>query len=887
MDESWLHTLDPTSAVIVPTRTLANHLNQQYSAWQIDQGRSVWQSPTILVWTDFVRLLWTHNLPAKSRLSLLTPLQSKTLWRQVIEASARDEPDLMLLNVPQTVRAVRRSWETVHDWLINPAQIRNDLAADSEQLLHWFGLYEQQLEKRFLIDQSQLASMLINTEIKCPFDNVIWYAYDLVTKSQQVLNQHLKRVNVNVLSHQPRQQCVEQSWVSFVDDKHEITATLRAARQYLEQSPDASIAIVIPDLEHRYRQVQDSAREVFYPALSPLQAQDGAAYRFSLGKPMGELPAIQAALSLIEWLNKPLGLPQIKLLLRSRYIRRDCAVGEMVETLEQVRLHRLSLHQISELNVSSTTLSAELDEFLGSALGLQQELSKALEAAHALRGFKTLELSEWLDFIQGWLSLWGWSTSVDGKSFSSEEFQLNDRWQGLIEELASLSLVQNRIGFSRLIETIKQTARDTIFLPKTHSAPIVISSVLEGSGRLVDQLYLTGMHQDYPGTHTSDAFIAKRLLFEAGHPLADAVSEFEHYTQLIQHLVDGAKSTVVSYAAHSSDDPESSRSPSALFADASWNPQEAVLDLADTDVLITYQDEIAPRVDKPSAIKGGARVFETQSNCPFKAFAEHRLKLRADDETEFGLDALDRGNVVHRLLETLWRELKSQSYLLSLSDEQLDEIIDKHIEGLLAANALNLNEEKRVLLDHERSRLKSLLLEWLEQDKNRPAPFTVVHRELDGQNELGGIAFRYVIDRVDQLEDGRRLVIDYKTGVVSRTQWLDDRLKSPQLPLYALSIDRQDQPIAGIAFAQTKRWESQYSELADVGIFRKADKRTQTLAETWQQRREAWPQIFESLADDFLSGVARVDPIDNQVCQYCDYSRLCRIRSIGEVNLEP
>ena len=53
-------------------------------------------------------------------------------------------------------------------------------------------------------------------------------------------------------------------------------------------------------------------------------------------------------------------------------------------------------------------------------------------------------------------------------------------------------------------------------------------------------------------------------------------------------------------------------------------------------------------------------------------------------------------------------------------------------------------------------------------------------------------------DRIDELEDGRRSVIDYKTRAPSKTNWLGDRPQEPQLPLYSLL----DSTISGIAFAE-------------------------------------------------------------------------------------
>ncbi len=886
MQDAWLHNLDSRSAVIVPTRTLATHLSNLYASAQIAQGLSVWRSPSIFVWKDFVKSLWQHNLQPNSRRSLINATQSQALWRQLIEASVRNDTNLMLLNVPQTVRAVRISWQLVHDWQIDEQQIRADLGPDSKQLLIWFEEYRSLLAKRFLIDPAQLSSHLVKLELRNPYPTIFWYAYDLITPVQRALNQRLLDQGATVIEHQAaaKDKTANGSNVkakTFDTEHQELDAALRAARAMLEENSEARIAIVVPDLERRYRQVQDLARDVFYPSLSPAQlSQTDAAYRFSLGQPLAKLPAIQAALSLIEFLTKPLLLPELKLLLRSRFIAQGANSQVLLNCLVGQRLNRVSLAQLAQLVAESEPTSG-VQNFVDQVLEFQSNLDERLNLAQQRAGYRALEISEWLQLLQQWLQLWGWRTASSEASLNSEEYQLNDRWNALIEELASLNLVHQRIGAKRLFEQIQQAARETIFLARSEPAPIVISGLLEAGGRIVDQLYLTGMHQDYPVPHNADAFVAKRLLQQAGHPMADPVSEFEHYQQLLGQILAAAATTTISYARIASDQADLIRGSSSLFTQQVWQTQPQASAIVDSPRLVSYQDNYGPPVNNPKVQKGGARIFENQSQCAFKAFAEHRLKLSAEQETEFGLDALDRGNVVHRLLETLWRELKTQESLQSMDEQALAKVVERHIDALLADNKLNFSAEKRQLISHENQRLKDLLLEWLAVDRARNLSFTVRHRELQGRGEIGGIAYRYVIDRIDELEDGRRLVIDYKTGSVSRAQWLDDRLQSPQLPLYALSIDDQAIPIAGIAFGQTKRWHSQYQELAEDEIFHLSTSYTRSRAELWRQRRLAWPKIFEQLAKDFIEGRAQVDPIDENVCRYCDFSRLCRIQQLG------
>ena len=70
---------------------------------------------------------------------------------------------------------------------------------------------------------------------------------------------------------------------------------------------------------------------------------------------------------------------------------------------------------------------------------------------------------------------------------------------------------------------------------------------------------------------------------------------------------------------------------------------------------------------------------------------------------------------------------------------------------------------------------------------------------------------------MDELPDGRHVIIDYKTGKVSGDAWSGERLDEPQVPLYCISTEA---PVAGAVFAQIRTGDLQLkgiSEQASLG----------------------------------------------------------------------
>ena len=167
----------------------------------------------------------------------------------------------------------------------------------------------------------------------------------------------------------------------------------------------------------------------------------------------------------------------------------------------------------------------------------------------------------------------------------------------------------------------------------------------------------------------------------------------------------------------------------------------------------------------------------------------------------------------------------------------------------------------------ERARLERLAREWLSIERTRP-PFEVVAIEERRALEVAGLSLDGRIDRMDRLADGTHLLVDYKTGNVTRQDWLGERPGDPQLPLYALGAGED---VSAIAFARLKRGEMKLSGYGRDG-------EVVERAKDWEGLKASWRAALESLARGFSGGDARVDPKKSlATCRYCDLAPLCRV----------
>ena len=900
LDTNWLNSLDQETVVLVPTRGLLTLLNEQYAAAKIAQGLSVWEAPQLLVWADYVRLLWQVNRAQVSThtgaFSLISTQQSLLLWTHVIEKSRRQEQALTLLNVQQTVVAVQRSWRLMHDWQINLVALEQDHVADTEQLTQWMSDYQALLRKRGLIDEPLLLSALLEiSDLKIPFSRLVWHAYDLITAAQRSLNSRAAELGVDIVTPEVDiASSASADYLSYPDTATEIRQTLISARQLLEQDENHTVNIVIPDLSLRLPQVRELAREVFYSPSSPLQVQqNNSVYRFSLGEPLSDWAAIETALSVIKLLQNRCTVIDLSFLLRNQFLAMTTQHRQQARAfdrwLKKQRLHTLLVDNLPTLYAQCLDdphtpqgPAVETDDFHAKLLklvALRDELDEKLQLAKVENQFAALSFNQWVGVFSQWLDAWGWHTNTAGIELNSVQHQLHDRWKSLLQDYAGLSLVQRQAGLKRSIDVLQQMSRDAMFLPKSANSPILISSLLEAIGRPVDTCFLTGMNDAFPPPPRSDAFVPMRLLQNTDNPDASAQSSFVQAQRVNQSLLSSAHTRVISYAMLSDQDRELVNRPSPLYRDCDFVAPIVEPEHADVIALEAYQDSYGPAWSEPGRARGGSRIFENQSNCAFKAFVNHQLGFDAEDEVEFGLDAMDRGNVVHYLLDLLWERLDSQNELLAKSDQEIDTLIEHVISLGLQHLEQKFSDDKFALLQHERYRLHRLLKRWLDFESRRPQNFTVLEREKSNLATFAGIKFKYIIDRLDVTDDGQTFVIDYKTGAVDRNDWLGERLRRPQLPLYAVALDDEKRTqVSGIALAKVDAVEPKFVELAIGNVFRKKD----SYEELWLSNRPEWEGMFSELATQFLSGFAEVNPIDDKTCQYCELHAVCRISQLKQ-----
>jgi ATP-dependent helicase/nuclease subunit B len=300
-------------------------------------------------------------------------------------------------------------------------------------------------------------------------------------------------------------------------------------------------------------------------------------------------------------------------------------------------------------------------------------------------------------------------------------------------------------------------------------------------------------------------------------------------------------------------------------------------------------DDLAPALDEGVALRGGARLIEAQSDCPFKGMAIFRLGAETWPQPIDGLSALERGIIVHAALAAFWREVKTRAALVALAPPALHAAITQAIrEASSCLSAARWRTVSPLVAEGESARIALLLGKWLDDFERRRPPFAATELEADLTLALAGHALRLRVDRIDRLDDGGVAILDYKTGRTEvANSWFEARPRAPQLGLYALALRAMhpEQDVRAVAYAQLKPGKVAVRGLAADAAAWPLLKLPASLKDDgigdWHAVEARWREVLDALGVEIAAGAAAVSPRDRkETCARCGRRPLCRLGAL-------
>ncbi len=289
-----------------------------------------------------------------------------------------------------------------------------------------------------------------------------------------------------------------------------------------------------------------------------------------------------------------------------------------------------------------------------------------------------------------------------------------------------------------------------------------------------------------------------------------------------------------------------------------------------------------------------ASRLESWANCPYQYFLGYVAGVEPTErpEDEPGITPLERGSIVHHVLERFVLERKRQQ--IDGRAEQLD------LLKTLTAEAFDEFEGDGsavppALLAMERDSVVRKLERWLSAESEMMVKWGV--KPYEAEFEFGfssstapavavpigddeSVLFRGKVDRIDRSDDGRRIIVfDYKTGSSGSYGGLgDDPVKEGrrlQLPLYTRAASAIDHPDTDEPVVQAAYWF----------VFEKAGGVLKPDLADQPDSGEQFEKVVSTIAGGIKDGVFPPTPrgrpgwwegkttLEN--CRWCPYDAVC------------
>ena len=788
--------------------------------------------PQIFSYRSWLEHFWKKNNPQRA-VRLLSLLELRYILKEITEKNS-------INNSEAIIDELIKCYSLCKTYFIDISTLPDFYANPSSLLIKWISEFEKFKTKNNCIDTTDLFSSVYKSlESNIKTGNYYAYGFKQRTPEQNKLFEILECQSLNSRSLENNIQAL-----SFIDQETELEAIAKWAKEVSLKNPNSQIGVVIPNLSQLQHLVKSTFDQEFDASLLETHHKP---YNISLGISLCQYPLIQHLLSIVkistQIIKGNIDLEMLMKTVTSPYIK-----GALIESNSRALL----VNRILGLGCEEATTQK--------VLKLMKDCPVLIQIVNALKSLKIdkkIALEDSLDSINLLLLTWGFTSD---RSLSSSEYQLFEKYQNESLILNRLSNFYKKVSLFDAIKILNTHLNSVIFQPKSGAANIHILGALEAEGLYFDYAWVSSMTSNFiPGKIKMPLFIPQKTSIEYELPNSNFLLVTEDAKVTLKALNNLSPETTYSYA-KLMQNREELPSPYIDFKDY----LEGSFIKTSSRELIYIDDYKAPKI-KELTIKKGVKTLQNQMSCAFRGFAA-RLDIDDFEAPHIGLSRLQQGNLIHKILETFFNEIKSGASLLKLTELELDNLIEKHTESA----TLSLPKSNFKL--NEKIRLVKIIRQHIDLEKQR-SDFEVIKTESTSEVDINGLKFSTRIDRMDRLANGDSLIIDYKTGKdVKVSQMTGDPIDQAQLPIYAVTNS-----VDGVAFATINSNDCQFKAITKNKSELPLTKQAINRMPEWDKQINEWTSILNSASEQFQNGIASVLPVKN-ACDYCDYDLLCRVK---------
>lgn len=840
----------------------------------VPRSSSVVATPLIFTWHHWLASIASScpDMPVP-----LTAHQEMQLWEQVIhhDLSRYNLSRKNTASVRGLAKHAANAWTLIQDYRID-LQASGFAGEEAEALMRWIAAIQLRLASKTFEGRTLNANVpnLLCAQLSCinlP-EGLIVDGFESLTPMRQRMLGVLQQHGCKMMHVQENGPVAEVSLTPCPDEPGERRRVAERIKVLLDRDKEMRIAVLSAEPLREaivFRRVLDDAL-ISDTRLDPARDIQAAA---AGGDALSGWPMVGQALHLLSLAGKQsMTLDDFSPLLFAPWL-----TGFQDERMARAMLDA-RFRERNQRRISLKSLRKSVDV---------QALPLLLSVIRALNDWKPARQSAagWVKSVHALLLATGFvRTGLEpGQPNSNPEIRQMNAFRDVLTSLAALDAVAPPLAWDAFLSRLRASCAETRFNFAPAYPNVVVMSIYQAAGLRFEHVFVVGMGEEaFPPSVRPHPLLPVHLQREHGIPMSSGSRVFESSCWLWDQTLRIAPTIECSYARQKD---EREMLPSSFVAGLPEKSVVPTIPFSRLPELEIFEDAPDTPLLADEDIHGGTSIIKDQSACPFRAFARHRLHLVALGETTPGIEASGKGSLIHLALAFIWGELKSRTALLALTESERIVLLDTAIDHAWRESRIFRDSDIRTI---EKKRMRQVLNAWLDVEARRP-PFEVCEHETIytlnlPEDDMRQCSIHIKVDRIDRDAEGRRILIDYKTGKTqSVTQWSGGRMEEPQLPLYALAagITADD----AVAFATVRSGDEMgFRGLAgeDTGIdgISICDGRYKR-PEDWQQALDDWRMHINALAREFVAGRSMVAPRDPKACAHCGLEAVCRIEETG------
>ena len=394
-------------------------------------------------------------------------------------------------------------------------------------------------------------------------------------------------------------------------------------------------------------------------------------------------------------------------------------------------------------------------------------------------------------------------------------------------------------------------------------------------------IIMDGNESQLPKLHIHQPLIPHDIIVSLGLDTIEKEEEIQRY--LFKRILSAAKNVHLIY------EENSEKERSRFIEEIIWQKQKKEKSFIikpipqvsfSTEVLLTRREtkKTKQMIELLKRRIYSVSSIDTYVRCPLQFYYKYVLGFKEKAKLSEDIEGKDVGKFIHQLLNHVFAEFINRK-------PQIDEEFLRKFPEILAEKFETFFSKRRrpdlfMLEKVLYYRLKGFLTFEQNNKERRVRKILYLEKQFKERIELSGSTFdfTYIVDRVDQLEDGSVLILDYKTGTNAtkpqqaaklqnmkfKRESIRDKIGSFQLPLYY--------------YFEKKKYQE---ETLDAALYNLRNLKLSYLHGK-KRNEEQLMQICLRALDFILHEILdpekafAADPASGRSCNYCPFVYLCR-----------